>query len=163
MKTLKNYKGYALYILLPCVLCVLCVGCNENKELNKDKQWLSSVYAFYKDGEWLTDSIIETRSHMKNKNICFVGDTLTLKCEPENVFGHIGFGETRMIECKTGENNVAIGYHGGFENEVKLQPYQLEFIEKCKKEGNLGCMLTINNQQTYVSFYSFNPSVGNAR
>jgi len=37
--------------------------------------------------------------------------------------------------------------------EIKLDPHQFAFIEKCKATGKKGCSLTINNQQIYVSFY----------
>lgn len=65
------------------------------------------------------------------------------------------------LKFKPSGNAIAIGYEPIV--EIKLEPSQLAFIDKCKKDGKIGCTLTINYQQTYVSFYHFEPSVGNAR
>ena len=35
---------------------------------------------------------------------------------------------------------------------VCLNEGQLAFIEQCKKSGMSGCSITVNNQQTWVSF-----------
>lgn len=35
----------------------------------------------------------------------------------------------------------------------KLEPHQIAFIEECKAKGFSGCIITIKNQQTYISFY----------
>ena len=77
--------------------------------------------------------------------------------------GNTALGYTKEpLKCIT-KNSIAIGYEHKQEQGTKLEQHQLAFIEMCKREGKLGCSLTINNQQTYVSFYTFNPSVGNAR
>ncbi len=44
----------------------------------------------------------------------------------------------------------------GIQNKIvghELTEAQEAFIKQCKIEGKTGCTLTINNQQTYVSFY----------
>ena len=37
---------------------------------------------------------------------------------------------------------------------IELNEYQLELVNQAKKRGDAGIVLTINNQQTYCSFYS---------
>ena len=43
------------------------------------------------------------------------------------------------------------------ENNIKfeqtLNDAQLAFINKCKRDGLLGCSITINNSQIWINFY----------
>ena len=55
------------------------------------------------------------------------------------------------------DNSTTLGYAGGVENKtfkpIKLEDWQLRFIEDAKKKGLRGISMTINNNQVYISFY----------
>lgn len=55
--------------------------------------------------------------------------------------------ETKLSRQQSSNNDDFVFSHG-----VELEPHQIAFIEECKAKGYEGCMLTINNQQTYLSF-----------
>lgn len=50
------------------------------------------------------------------------------------------------------EENTSKPKDNCFLYSVCLDEDHLSFIDKCKKRGLLGCSITVNNTQTYVSF-----------
>ena len=124
----------------------LCVGCNNKKSNNNCEINELNNFGY--------NSTMTIKDIEIGENNTYYKDSTSTNWN--------AFKIPKPLKYEQGNYSVAFGNPTGFENEIKLEPHQLAFIEKCKKEGKLGCWLTINNQKTYISFYFFNPSVGNA-
>ena len=60
--------------------------------------------------------------------------------------------DSLLLETRIGRQLSSNNDDFVFSQGIELEPHQIAFIEECKAKGYEGCMLTINNQQTYLSF-----------
>jgi hypothetical protein len=60
--------------------------------------------------------------------------------------------DSLLLETRIGRQLSSNNDDFVFSQGIELEPHQIAFIEECKAKGYEGCVLTINNQQTYLSF-----------
>jgi hypothetical protein len=107
-----------------------------------------NVYGFYKDGKWIKyEELVVGEKALENNN---------------NGSGNVAFGYSeKPLTCNNQTWSISssvIGRSDLRKNDlykpIKLEEWQIIQIKDAKEKGFAGIEMTINNNQTYISFHN---------